>query len=107
MIHNSCGNNAGTNDQLLARWKDVSCEYVACRENERKFLALELTKTMISIERASGRLKAVISDARRAITTVEEKPWLTVEGTYLLYDFVHLLKNIRNLWLTEKTTQLT
>ena len=65
MIHTFCGNNAGTNDQLLARWKDVSCEYVACRENERKFLALELTKTMISIERASGRLKAVISDANR------------------------------------------
>ena len=25
---------------------------------------------------------------------------------YLLFDFVHLLKNIRNLWLTEKTGEL-
>ena len=77
------------------------------------FLHEELTKAMTSIEQASGRLKAVISDANRTnqacfkkYNTVEGKPWLTVEGTYLLYDFVHLIKNIRNLWLTEKTTQL-
>ena len=25
---------------------------------------------------------------------------------YLLFDFVHLLKNIRNLWLTQKTGEL-
>ena len=25
---------------------------------------------------------------------------------YLLFDFVHLLKNIRNLWLTKKTREL-
>ena len=36
-------------------------------------------------------------------TFVPGKPWLTVDGKYLLYDFVHLIKNIRNLWLTEKT----
>ena len=67
---------------------------------------------MTNIEQASGRLKAVISDANRTneacfekYNTIEGKLWLTVEGTYLLYDFVHLIKNIRNLWLTEKTTQ--
>ena len=77
------------------------------------FLHEELTKTMTNIEQASGRLKAVISDVNctdqvcfKKYNTVEGKPWLTVEGTYLLYDFVHLIKNIRNLWLTEKTTQL-
>ena len=36
-------------------------------------------------------------------TFVPGKPWLTVDGKYLLYDFVHFIKNIRNLWLTEKT----
>ena len=73
----------------------------------------ELTKRMTRIEQASGRLKAVISDSNRTnqacfkkYNAVEGKPWLTVEETYLLYDFVHLIKNIKNLWLTEKTSQL-
>ena len=39
-------------------------------------------------------------------TFVPGKPWLTVDGKYLLYDFVHIIKNIRNLWLTEKTQEL-
>ena len=38
--------------------------------------------------------------------TIEGKPWLTVEGIYLIFDYVHLLKNIRNLWLTEKNGKL-
>ena len=38
--------------------------------------------------------------------TVEGKSWLKVDGTYLLFDYVHLLKNIRNSWITEKTFQL-
>ena len=39
-------------------------------------------------------------------TFIPGKPWLTVDGKYLLYDFVHLIKNICNLWLTEKTQEL-
>ena len=38
--------------------------------------------------------------------TVSGKPWITIDGKFLLFDYVHLLKNIRNLWLTEKTQQL-
>ena len=38
--------------------------------------------------------------------TISEKPCLTINGIYLLFDFVHLLKNICNLWLTEKTGEL-
>ena len=38
--------------------------------------------------------------------TEPQKPWLTKGGMYLLYDFVHLLKNIRNNWLTEKMREL-
>ena len=44
--------------------------------------------------------------AFKKFDTVENMPWKTNNGTYLLYDFVHLLKNIRNLWLTEKHGQL-
>ena len=35
-----------------------------------------------------------------------DKPWLTNDGIFLIFDYVHLLKNIRNNWLTEKTSQL-
>ena len=59
---------------------------------------------------ASADVKAIISDGNRTnqaflklYPTIPSKPWLTMNGQYLLFDFVHLLKNIRNLWLTEKT----
>ena len=58
-------------------------------------------------------MKAIISDDNRInqsffnqFKAVEGKPWLSVDGTYLLYDYVHLIKNIKNLWLTEKTSEL-
>ena len=38
--------------------------------------------------------------------TRPEKPWLTEDNKHLLFDYVHLLKNIHNLWLTEKTGEL-
>ena len=34
------------------------------------------------------------------------KPNEKIMSPFLLYDFVHLLKNIRNLWLTEKSCEL-
>ena len=35
-----------------------------------------------------------------------EKPWLTKAGIYLPFDFVHILKSIRNNWITERTQEL-
>ena len=78
-----------------------------------EFLREKVHQTIYSIEAASGKVKAIISDGNRIkqyffnqFKTVEGKPWLSVDGTYLLYDYVHLIKNIRNLWLTEKTGEL-
>ena len=39
--------------------------------------------------------------------TVPNKPWECVHGFFLLFDFVHLIKNIRNNWLTEKTGEIS
>ena len=65
---------------------------------------------MTDIVNGTGKLKVIISDGNRInqsffkkFETVENKPWISLGGSYLLYDFVHLMKNIRNLWLTEKT----
>ena len=38
--------------------------------------------------------------------TLPEKPWSTEDNKHLLFDYVHLLKNICNLWFTEKTGEL-
>lgn len=34
-----------------------------------------------------------------------EEPWRTRDNMFLLFDFVHLLKNIRNNWITEATPE--
>ena len=36
-----------------------------------------------------------------------EKLWLTEDNKHLIFDYVHLLKIIHNLWLTEKTGDVT
>ena len=78
-----------------------------------KFLYEQLQITEENIEKAGGSVKAIISDGNRVnsacfqkYATLPEKPWVTDAGVFLLYDFVHLLKNIRNLWLTEKSGEL-
>ena len=38
--------------------------------------------------------------------TLPEKPWLTDDNKHLLFDYIHLLKNIRYLWWTEKPGEL-
>ena len=77
------------------------------------FLAEQLNKTVEEIENSNGRLKAIICDGNRTnqacfrkFKTIEGKPWLSVQETFFLFDFVHLLKNIRNLWITEVSSQL-
>ena len=66
---------------------------------------------MDAIKNSSVRLKALIWDGNRTnnacfIETIEGKPWMSAQGIYLLFDFVHLLKSLRNLWITEKSSQL-
>ena len=34
------------------------------------------------------------------------KPLLTKQGIYLLFDFVHISRSIRNNWITEKSQEL-
>ena len=78
-----------------------------------EFLREKDYQTIYNIEAASAKVKSIISDGNRnnqsfsnQFKTEEGKPWWSVDGTYLLYDYVHLIKNIRNLWLTKKTSEL-
>ena len=81
---------------------------------DANYLHDKVVSSQANIEQAGGIVKAIVCDGNRTnqayfrkYVTLPDQPWLTEDGTYLLYDFVHLLKNIRNLWLTEKTGELT
>lgn len=77
------------------------------------FLKEEVDGSIDNIHKAGGTVKAVICDGNRnnqslfkAYDTTPETPWLTKDGLFLLYDPVHLLKNIRNNWITERCQEL-
>ena len=36
----------------------------------------------------------------------KKEAWCTKDNIFLLFDYVHLLKSIRNNWITEKTQEL-
>ena len=66
-----------------------------------------------SISESCGKVVAIICDNNRvnqnmfkSFPTVEDKPWLTVNRIFLLFDYVHIIKNVRNNWYTEKTKQI-
>ena len=77
------------------------------------FLFDECQKVINSINEAGGNIISIIYDDNRVnqkffetFDCVQNKPWLTKNGIYLLFDFVHLLKSIRNNWIAEKTKEL-
>ena len=77
------------------------------------FLFDTCQKVINIINEAGGNVISIISDDNRVnqkkfktFDCVLNKPWLTKNGIYLLFDFVHLLKSIRNNWITEKTKEL-
>ena len=62
---------------------------------------------------AGGNNVAVINDGNRTnqkffklFDTDPKTPWVTKDGMFLLFDYVHLLKSIRNNWLTEAHQEL-
>ena len=42
----------------------------------------------------------------KKFNTNTSSPWQTKDNVFLLYDFVHLMKNIRNNWITEPMKEL-
>ena len=78
-----------------------------------QFLVQQVNQSIESFENATGKLKGIICDGNRTnqsffkkFETVPGSPWLTTGGIYLLFDYVHMIKNIRNLWITERNCEL-
>ena len=77
------------------------------------FLYEKVTNIVNLINRLNGHAIAVICDNNRInqaffqkFDTVANKPWVTKTGLYLLFDYVHIFKNIRNNWITETCSEL-
>ena len=76
------------------------------------FLYDQVCQILEIIKSSSGTAMAVITDNNRTnqaffklFNTPESKPWKTSDGIFLLYDYVHLLKSVKNNWLTEKNAK--
>ena len=75
---------------------------------DASFVYEQVNETIQLIKGAGGIVETVITDGNRTnqkffklFPTVPGKPWLTTDGIFLLFDYVHILKSIRNNWLTE------
>ena len=79
---------------------------------DASFLFEQVCYLINSSKSSNRKVISVICDGNRTnqaslnFERVEEKPLLTKCGIFLLLDYVHLLKNIRNNWITKKTQEL-
>ena len=58
-----------------------------------------------------GNVVAIVCDGNRVNQKFynffeKKEAWCTKDNIFLLFDYVHLLKSIRNNWITEKTQEL-
>ena len=65
------------------------------------FLFEETQNVIDGVKNAGGQVISIISDNNRVNQACfkcfdQVKPWLTKDGIYLLFDFVHILKSIGN-----------
>ena len=77
------------------------------------FLFEHTELTVYAITSVPAAVKAIICNGNQVnqaffklYPILPEKPWLTEDNKHLLFDCVHLFKNIHNLWLTEKIGEL-
>ena len=87
----------------------ILCKMIPVCKLNTNFLFEQVTCIIDIINSSNGQVFVVIVDNNRtnqkyfeSFNRVKGKSWLTEDGLYLIYDYEHLLKSIRNNWLTEK-----
>ena len=86
------------------------CRVLPVKELDALFL-FEQTDVIISgVKQVVGELVAIICDGNRVnqsffrkFDTHIENSWCTEDDMFLLFDYVHLLKDLHNKWIVEKT----
>ena len=76
------------------------------------FLYTETMNILNDMKSVGVDIKAIVADNNRVNQSFFKRfpcaknPWLSDDNYFLLFDFVHLIKSIRNNWITEKTQEL-
>jgi len=77
------------------------------------FLGEHIMKTIGNVNESSGDVKVLVCDDNRVnqkfykgFSTRPGKPWLSKDNLFLLFDYVHIVKNIRNNWVTELSGEI-
>ena len=90
-----------------------ACKMLPIKQLDAEFLFLQAQQLLSGIKSAGGNTVAIICDGNRVnqsffkmFSTKPEKPWKTSDDIFLLFDYVHLVKSVRNNWITEKTQEL-
>ncbi|XP_065644326.1 uncharacterized protein LOC136075356 [Hydra vulgaris] len=81
------------------------------RELDAEFLFEQTTLILDAIKNNGGNVVAIVCDGNRVNQKFynffeKKEAWCTKDNIFLLFDYVHLLKSIRNNWITEKTQEL-
>ena len=75
------------------------------------FLFEQTNVLLENLKEARAKVCAIICDGNRVNQAFYKKfdtthPWRTKDNLFLLFDYVHLVKNVRNNWITEATQEL-
>ena len=87
------------------------CKMLPVRQLEADYLFDQTKLLLNNLKESGGNVVAIICDGNRVNQALFKKfdtinPWRTKNNLFLLFDYVHFLKNIRNNWITEATQEL-
>ena len=87
------------------------CKMLPVKELNADFLFEQTNILLENLKEAGAKVIAIVCDGNRVNQAFFKKfdtifPWLTKENLFLLFDYVHVFKNIRNNWITEATQEL-
>ena len=89
------------------------CKILPVKNLDASFLFDQATILIDAVKKAGGKVVVVVGDGNRVnkkffkkFDTIDDEPWRTKDDMFLLFDYVHLLKAVRNNWITEKTQEL-
>lgn len=100
---------------LVPCFKGPSClvKMLPVNKLEASFLFVEARSLIAHIKDAGGVVTSIVCDNNKVnqcffgmFQHEESSPWRTADNIFLLYDYVHLLKSVRNNWLTEKMGEI-